>query len=91
LEAELRVIFVTLGFVAFATMSAQAAPGIPLKGSPVELGVAPSIELVRDGCGYAYHRVLWQDVWGNWYWGRCVPNWWGKGAFLPPPDEGYDD
>ena len=64
----MRAIFATLGFVAFATMSAQAAPGIPLKGSPVELGVAPTIELVRDGCGYAYHRVLWQDVWGNWYW-----------------------
>ena len=87
----MRVIFATLGFVGFATISAQAAPGIPLKGSPVELGVVPSIELVRDGCGYAYHRTLWQDWWGDWYWGRCVPNWWGEGAFLPPPDEGDDD
>jgi hypothetical protein len=86
----LRVIFAILGFVAFATLSAQATPAIPPKGSPVELGGASSIELVRDGCGYAYHRTLWQDGW-DWYWGRCVPDWWGQGAFLPPPDEGYDD
>ena len=87
-RADLRVIFATLGFIAFATMSAQAAPGtISPKGSPVELGVAPSIDLVRDGCGYAYHRTLWQDEWGNWYWGRCVPNWWGEGAFLRSDEE----
>jgi len=90
LEAELRVIFAALGFLACATLSAQAAPGSPFKGSPVELGVAPSTELVRDGCGYAYHRMLWQDGWGGWYWGRCVPNWWGEGAFLPPADESDD-
>ena len=81
LEAEVRVIFAILGFVAFASLSAHAAPRVPPKGSP---GVAPSIGLVRDGCGYAYHRTIWQDEWGDWYWGRCVPNWWGKGAFLPP-------
>jgi choline dehydrogenase-like flavoprotein len=22
-------------------------------------------------------------MWGYWHWGRCVPKWWGKGAFLP--------
>jgi hypothetical protein len=86
----LCAIFGTLGFVAFATMSAQAAPGIPPKGPTVELSLEPPIELVRDGCGYAYHRTLWQDGWGYWYWGRCVPNWWGEGAFLPPADEGDD-
>jgi hypothetical protein len=80
----LRGISATLGFVAFVTLSAHAAPEVQTKGSPVELGVAPFIELVRDGCRYAYHRTLLQDQWGNWYWGRCVPNWWGKGAFLPP-------
>jgi hypothetical protein len=85
----MRVISATLGLVAFATMSAQAAPRILPKGLPVELGVAPSIELVCDGCGYAYHRTLWQDGW-HWYWGHCIPNWWGEGAFLPPPDEGAD-
>jgi len=86
----LRVIFATLVVVAFATSSAHAAPGIPRKGSPVELSVASLIELARDGCGYAYHRTLWQDGWGNWYFGRCVPNWWGEGAFLPPLDESDD-
>jgi hypothetical protein len=65
LEAELRVIFATLVVAAFATLSAQAAPGVPPKVLPVELGVAPSLELVRDGCGYAYHRMLWQDGWGG--------------------------
>jgi hypothetical protein len=90
LEAELRVIFATLVVAAFATLSAQAAPGVPPKVLPVELGVAPSLELVRDGCGYAYHRMLWQDGWGGWYWGRCVPNWWGEGAFLSPADESDD-
>ena len=87
----MRVNFATLGFATFAAMSAQAAPGIPPKGPPVELDVSPSIELVRDGCGYAYHRMLWQDERGDWHWGHCVPNWWGEGAFLPPPDEGDAD
>ena len=86
----MRVIFATLGIVAFGTLAAQAATGIPRNGSPVAPGGAPSIEIVRDGCGYAYHRTRWQDEWGEWYWGRCVPNWWGEGAFLPPSDEGAD-
>jgi hypothetical protein len=33
LEAELRVIFATLGFVAFATLSVHAAPGVPPLGA----------------------------------------------------------
>jgi hypothetical protein len=90
LEAELRVIFATLAWAACAILSAQAAPAIPPRASPVELGVAPSIEQVRDGCGYAYHRMFSQDGWGGWYWGRCVPNWWGEGAFLPQADESDD-
>ena len=57
------MIFATLVVVAFATSSAHAAPGIPRKGLPVELSVASLIELARAGCGYAYHRTLWQDGW----------------------------
>jgi hypothetical protein len=33
LEAELRVIFATLGFVVFATLSVHAAPGVPPLGA----------------------------------------------------------
>lgn len=73
------------GLVALAAVSVQAAPLAPAKAGPAALSAAPSpIELVRDGCGYGYHRTRWQDQWGYWHWGRCVPKWWGKGAFLPP-------
>ncbi len=82
MEAELRVIAATLSLMTFAAISAHAFP-VALKASPVELGIAPPVELVRDGCGHGYHRTRWQDGWGYWHWGRCVPNWWGKGAFLP--------
>jgi hypothetical protein len=37
--------------VIFAALSVQAAL-IPNKGSPVELGAAPPVELVAQGCGY---------------------------------------
>jgi hypothetical protein len=85
MEAEMRMIVATLaGLVALAGVSVQAAPRAPAKVLPVEVGDAPSIELVRDGCGYGYYRTRWQDGWGYWHWGRCVPKWWGKGAFLPP-------
>jgi hypothetical protein len=72
------------GSVALAAVSAEAAPLVPAKGAEAGPNVAPPIELVRDGCGYGYYRTHWQDGWGNWHWGRCVPKWWGKGAFLPP-------
>ena len=53
--------------------SAQAAPLAPSPAS-IELGAAPSVELVRDGCGGAWHRARWRDQWGNWQWGECAPN-----------------
>jgi hypothetical protein len=79
-EAELRVIFATLVVVAFATSSAHAAPGIPPKGSPVELSITSLIELARDGCGRVGQRVFWP----------MRSELWGEGAFLPPLDEGDD-
>jgi hypothetical protein len=53
--------------------SAQAAPLAPNPAS-IELGAAPLVELVRDGCGRGWHRTHWRDQWGNWQWGDCVPN-----------------
>src|SRR5712672_2188828 len=41
LEAKLRVIFAILGFVAFATLSVQAAPGVPPLGA--SLAALPGI------------------------------------------------
>src|ERR1700738_4163261 len=41
--------------VAMAAVSAQAAPPPP-KLRAIELGTAPPVELVRDGCGRGWHR-----------------------------------
>jgi hypothetical protein len=72
--------------------SAQAAPLAPNPAS-IELGVAPPVELVRDGCGRGLHRTRWRDQWGNWKWGDCVPNEGGYGYesrgagwYYPYPD-----
>ena len=50
--------------LAFAA-SAQATPLAPNPVS-IELGAAPSVELVRDDCGRGWHRTRWRDQWGNW-------------------------
>src|SRR5215472_16764082 len=69
-------------------ISAQAAHFAPRPAS-IELGAAPPIELVRDGCGRGYHRTHWRDQWGNWQWGDCVPyegrpyEGWGVGWYYP--------
>jgi hypothetical protein len=76
MEAEMRTMVATLaGLLTLAAVSSQAAPFPPAKAAPVELGTAPSIELVRQGCGWGGHRVHWRDRWGYWHWGHCVPNW----------------
>jgi hypothetical protein len=63
------------GLLTLAAFSAEATP-LPLANATlVELGTAPPIELVRQGCGWGGHRVHWRDNWGYWHWGRCVPNW----------------
>jgi hypothetical protein len=65
-----------LAMAALAATSAQAAPiAVPAKPVVVELSDAPSIELVRQGCGWGRHRGRWRDRWGYWHWGHCVPNW----------------
>jgi hypothetical protein len=56
-----------LAFAAGLTLaaSAQAALLAPYPAS-IELGAAPPVELVRDGCGRGGHRTSWRDQWGNW-------------------------
>ena len=53
-----------------------SAPAAPLAPNPVsiELGAAPSVELVRDGCGRGWRRDHWRDQSGDWHWGHCIPN-----------------
>jgi len=76
LEAEMRTILATFaGLVALAAVSAQAAPVPPAKTTRAELGASPAIELVRQGCGWGWHRGRWRDRWGYWHWGRCYRNW----------------
>ncbi len=76
--------------LALAATSLQAAP-VSTKILLGELGVAPSVELVRDGCGRGGHRTRWRDQWGYWHWGDCVPDGGGPyggsgaGTYYPPP------
>jgi hypothetical protein len=83
------VILAFISAAALAAVSAQAAPPPP-KPSAIELGAAPSLELVRDGCGRGWHRPRWRDQWGYWRWGDCVPDGgpyggYGAGSYYPPP------
>jgi hypothetical protein len=84
------VILALVSGVALAATSVQAAPA-PTKALPRELGAAPSLELVRDGCGRGWHRHHWRDQWGFWHGGDCVPDegrpygGYGAGTYYPPP------
>jgi hypothetical protein len=69
------VIFAVVCGLPLAATSLQAAP-VPTKATPAELGAAPTVELVAQGCGWSWHRRHWRDRWGYWHWGRCVPNGW---------------
>lgn len=66
------------GLVALSAISVQAAPFPLAKAGSAQLGVLPPIELVAEGCGYGQRRTRWQDEWGRWHWGRCVPKTWGS-------------
>ena len=84
------VILAVLCGLALAPTPLQAAP-VPAKPLPGELGVMPSLELVRDGCGRGWHRTRWRDQWGFWRGGDCVPDegrpygGHGAGTYYPPP------
>jgi hypothetical protein len=64
--------------LALAAISVQAAPLPPAEAGPNHAAISPPIELVAHGCGYGYRRTQWQDQWGHWHWGRCVPKSWGS-------------
>lgn len=75
----MRIIIATCaGLVALSALSVQAAPPAPAKAVAAELIMSRPIELAAQGCGYGYRRTRWQDEWGYWHWGRCVPKWWGS-------------
>jgi hypothetical protein len=75
----MRLIIATCaGLVALSSISVQAAPLPPTKAGPTELAISPPVEQAAQGCGYGYRRTLWQDEWGYWHWGRCVPKTWGN-------------
>jgi hypothetical protein len=84
------VILAVLCGLALAPTPLQAAP-VPTKALPSEPSVAPSLELVRDGCGRGWHRHHWRDQWGYWHGGDCVPDegrpygGYGAGTYYPPP------
>jgi hypothetical protein len=75
----MRIIIATyVGLLALCFISAQAAPSSPTNVGPAGAAISPAFELVAQGCGYGYKRTRWQDEWGQWYWGRCVPKTWGN-------------
>jgi len=83
------VILAVVCGLALAATPLQAAP-VPTKALPGELGVAPPVEPVRDGCGRGWHRHHWRDQWGYWRGGDCVPDEGGPyrgngaGPYYPP-------
>jgi hypothetical protein len=75
----MRIIISTCaGLLALCAISVEAAPLPPAKAGPTELAISPSIELAAHECGYGQRRTQWQDHWGRWHWGRCVPKTWGS-------------
>jgi hypothetical protein len=83
------VILAFVNAAALAAVSVQAAP-LPPKPSAIELSAAQSFELVRDGCGRAWHRSRWREQFGYWHWGDCISDGdpyggWGAGSYYPPP------
>jgi len=75
----MRIITLTCaGLLSLGATSVQAAPSPIAKAHPTGVTTAPAIELMAQGCGYGQRRTYWQDQWGRWHWGRCVPKTWGS-------------
>jgi hypothetical protein len=72
-EAFMRTTVIAM--VAVFGLMALPATGWTAPAAPQDIGAAPAISLVRDGCGPGWHRQGWRDRWGNWR-NRCVPNRW---------------
>jgi len=71
----MRIIGTCAGLLALCAISVEAAPLLPTKTG---MGISPPVKLVAQGCGYGQRRTQWQDQWGRWHWGRCVPKTWGN-------------
>jgi hypothetical protein len=69
------IIATCAGLMVLSAVSVQAAPLAMAKAGVGDPGIAPPVELVRNGCGHGWHRHHWRGQWGYWHWGRCVPNW----------------
>ena len=75
----MRIIIATCAaLLTLGAISVQAAPLLAAKAHPSGITVSPPIELVAQECGYGQRRTYWQDQWGRWHWGRCVPKTWGS-------------
>jgi hypothetical protein len=72
MEADLRIIVAALtGLLALATVSAQAAPLPPAKGTAGELGACPPIEKVAQERGSGRRNVPCNDRWGHCHSDNC--------------------
>jgi hypothetical protein len=66
MEDDIRIIVATLtGLVAFAAMSAEAAPLPPVKGTGGDPGVCPPIEKVAQDRGTGQHNIPCDERWGR--------------------------
>ena len=63
----MRALILTFALGLALAASAQAIP-VWRNTAGIELGTAPLIELVRDGCGRGWHRDHWRDQWSDWHW-----------------------
>jgi hypothetical protein len=72
------IILTCAGLLTLCAISAHAAPLPPQRPTHPSIVISPPIELVAQGCGYGQRRTYWQDQWGRWHWGRCVPKTWGS-------------
>ena len=80
METDMRIIVATLtSFVAFAAISAQAAPLPPIMGTAGYLGTCPPIETVAQEHGSVRHNVPCNERWGY----RHSDNCFSKGSANP--------
>ena len=84
------VILAVVCGLALAATPLQAAP-VPTKALSGGLGVGPSLELVRDGCGPRLAPPPPARTMGFWHGGDWVPDegrpygGYGAGTYYPPP------
>ena len=65
-ETEMRVAIVA--FLSGLALAAAAVQAAPAKAPAADLGAAPPIELVDNGCRHSWHRTRWRDHFGYWHW-----------------------